>query len=60
MARMRNPLRALRERLTGRGDQAGRAEKAQRRAAAKAQRLEHKRVDDGHTGRGGNSGMPGI
>jgi hypothetical protein len=50
MARMRHTLRALRERLAGKRDDGDRAEKAQRRAAAKAQRLEHKRSTDGGSG----------
>jgi hypothetical protein len=56
MAKIRNPLRALRKRSRGRRDSAERVEKAQRRAAAKAQRLAHKRFDDG-TGGGGIAGL---
>ena len=53
----RNPLRALRDRLRGRPFGAQRVEKAQRRAAAKAQRLEHKRLKDGAGGGGGIAGI---
>jgi hypothetical protein len=45
----RHPLRAIRERWAGRAgkSEGARAEKAQRRAAAKAQHREHKTLKEG-------------
>jgi hypothetical protein len=68
MAMTRHPLRAVRERLTGgRNTTDGdRAEKAMRRAAAKAQHREHHSLKagahqtDGGRGGHGSGGLPPL